>query len=109
MGNDPNALQKAKAAKLTTANRSVGDDEYKLSVRRASVEEATLFGQAAASASRPTIWCWPIWSNWMVSRQACRHNGLRCFRGKSAATWRTISMISSATTSRLLASATLNK
>jgi hypothetical protein len=41
---------KAKAAKLTTANRSVGDDEYKLSVRRASVEEATLFGQAAASA-----------------------------------------------------------
>jgi hypothetical protein len=59
--------------------------------------------------SRPTIWCWPIWSNWMVSRQACRHNGLRCFRGKSAATWRTISMISSATTSRLLASATLNK
>jgi hypothetical protein len=50
MGNDPNALQRAKAAKLTTVNRSVGDDEYKLSVRRASVEEATLFGQAAASA-----------------------------------------------------------
>jgi hypothetical protein len=47
-------------------------------------------------------------AGWLAARP-CRHNGLRCFRGKSAATWRTISMISSATTSRLLASATLNK
>ena len=66
MGNDPNALQKAKAAKLTTANRSVGDDEYKLSVRRASVEPCSVKLQPLQS--HPTIWCWPIWSNWMVSR-----------------------------------------
>jgi hypothetical protein len=62
------------------------DAGSKLSVRRASVEEATLFGQAAASAKPSDDWCWPIWSNWMVSRQACRHPADCAVRGKSAAT-----------------------